>query len=155
MDGVESVFGFGAGEGIPPPRASECNQADRSEMSWEALEISKKRKDIAFVIAGPDEGMEIKVREIIKDSSNIHLIGALKEKKDIFTVRDATRDLNYNLILCTNYFNLLYDLNYLKKERAGSICLFTPVSEEKIKELYDIAYKYYKEKKDDSNGIIS
>ncbi|MDP4039353.1 MAG: glycosyltransferase family 4 protein [Candidatus Pacearchaeota archaeon] len=40
-----------------------------------AKEILKERKDIFFVIRGPDEGMESKVREMIGTEKNILLLG--------------------------------------------------------------------------------
>jgi len=55
-----------------------------------AVNISKNRKDIAFIFAGPDEGKETEVREIVKDYPNIKLIGALSGKDKIACMYQAS-----------------------------------------------------------------
>ncbi len=54
-----------------------------------AKEILKDRKDIDFVIAGPDEGEMKKVKELAEDVDNIHIIGALRGKENIAEMYQA------------------------------------------------------------------
>ncbi len=55
-----------------------------------AVNISKKRNDVAFVFAGPDEGSENLVKEIVKDYTNIKVIGPLKGKEKIAKMYQAS-----------------------------------------------------------------
>jgi len=48
-----------------------------------AINLSKKRKDIAFVWVGPDEGKAVEVNELIKGHKNMRYIGPLKGKEKI------------------------------------------------------------------------
>jgi glycosyltransferase involved in cell wall biosynthesis len=48
-----------------------------------AINISKKRKDIAFVWVGPDEGKAEEVKELIKDYPNMKYLGPIKGKEKI------------------------------------------------------------------------
>lgn len=75
----------------------------------------------------------------------------IKEKKETVFTAEAIKDLGLGYAIITRYFDELCTQKYLEKNKTGSANFYTPVSEEKIKELYEIAYKYYKEKKDDSN----
>ena len=54
-----------------------------------AVEISKERKDIAFVWAGPDEGKLKEVQEIIKGHKNMMWIGPVNDKKQIAEMYQA------------------------------------------------------------------
>lgn len=55
-----------------------------------AINITKKRKDIAFIWIGPDEGKAEEVRELIKDYKNMKYIGPLKDKKEIAKMYQAS-----------------------------------------------------------------
>ncbi len=48
-----------------------------------AVNISKKRKDIAFVWVGPDEGKVDEVKKLIKPYKNMKYIGAIRGKENI------------------------------------------------------------------------
>ncbi len=48
-----------------------------------AKEILKERKDVKFLIVGPDEGMLNKVKELSKDEKNIIILGPIREKEKI------------------------------------------------------------------------
>jgi len=48
-----------------------------------AKEILKERKDLTFVLVGPDEGMKSKIQEMIKDEEKIILLGPIKDRKEI------------------------------------------------------------------------
>jgi len=48
-----------------------------------AIEITKKRKDIAFVWVGPDEGKADEVKKLIKPYKNMKYLGAIKGKEKI------------------------------------------------------------------------
>ncbi len=48
-----------------------------------AINITKKRKDIAFVWVGPDEGKADEVKELIKLYSNMKYLGPIKGKEKI------------------------------------------------------------------------
>ncbi len=48
-----------------------------------AINITKKRKDIAFVWVGPDEGKAQEVRKLIKPYKNMKYLGAIRGKEKI------------------------------------------------------------------------
>ncbi len=48
-----------------------------------AKEILKERKDIKFLIVGPDEGMLNKVKELANNDPNIIILGPIREKEKI------------------------------------------------------------------------
>lgn len=48
-----------------------------------AINITKKREDIAFVWAGPDEGKAEEVKSLIKPFKNMHYLGPIKGKENI------------------------------------------------------------------------
>ena len=48
-----------------------------------AVNITKKRKDIAFVWVGPDEGKAEEVKSLIKPYKNMHYLGPLRGKEKI------------------------------------------------------------------------
>lgn len=54
-----------------------------------AIEISKKRKDIAFIWVGPDEGKLKEVQKLIKPYKNMQCIGALSGKEKIAEMYQA------------------------------------------------------------------
>jgi glycosyltransferase involved in cell wall biosynthesis len=47
------------------------------------INITKKRKDIAFVWIGPDEGKAEEVKSLIKDYSNMYYLGPIRGKEKI------------------------------------------------------------------------
>ena len=53
------------------------------KLALTAIEISKKRKDIAFVWVGPDEGKAQEVSDLIKPYKNMHYLGAIRGKEKI------------------------------------------------------------------------
>ena len=55
-----------------------------------AIEISKKRKDIAFVWVGPDEGKAQEVQELIKNYKNMQYLGPIYGKKNIAEMYQAS-----------------------------------------------------------------
>ncbi len=55
-----------------------------------AINISKKRKDIAFVWVGPDEGKADEVKSLIKNYKNMKYIGPLKDKKEVAKMYQAS-----------------------------------------------------------------
>jgi len=54
-----------------------------------AIEISKKRKDIAFVWVGPDEGKAEEVKELIKPHKNMKYLGPIRGKENIAEMYQA------------------------------------------------------------------
>lgn len=48
-----------------------------------AINITKKRKDIAFIWVGPDEGKADEVKELIKKYKNMKYIGPLRDKSEV------------------------------------------------------------------------
>lgn len=54
-----------------------------------AINISKKRKDIAFVWVGPDEGKAEEVKKLIKGHKNMHYLGAIRGKEKIAEMYQA------------------------------------------------------------------
>jgi len=54
-----------------------------------AKEILKERKDVDFVIAGPDEGELQRVQEMVKGEKRIHILGAVHGKKHIAAMYQA------------------------------------------------------------------
>jgi glycosyltransferase involved in cell wall biosynthesis len=48
-----------------------------------AREILKERKDIDFVMIGPDEGEFEKVKSLAKGNKNIHVLGPMRNKQEI------------------------------------------------------------------------
>lgn len=55
-----------------------------------AKSILKERRDLEFVIAGPDEGEMEKVKELSKNEKKIHVIGAMKGKENIAEMYQAS-----------------------------------------------------------------
>lgn len=55
-----------------------------------AVNISKKRKDVAFVWVGPDEGKADEVSEIIKGHKNMQYLGPIKGKDKIAEMYQAS-----------------------------------------------------------------
>lgn len=53
------------------------------KLALAALEISKKRKDIAFVWVGPDEGKLTELKKLIKGQKNMYYFPAIRDKKKI------------------------------------------------------------------------
>lgn len=54
-----------------------------------AIEITKKRKDIAFVWVGPDEGKAEEVQNLIKPYSNMHYLGPIRGKEKVAEMYQA------------------------------------------------------------------
>jgi glycosyltransferase involved in cell wall biosynthesis len=54
-----------------------------------AKEILKKRKDLSFVMVGPDEGMKDKVKNLIGKDPNILLLDAIRDPKEIAAMYQA------------------------------------------------------------------
>ena len=54
-----------------------------------AKEILKERKDVSFVIRGPDEGMRETVKQLIGNEKNILLLDATRDKKEIVSMYQA------------------------------------------------------------------
>lgn len=54
-----------------------------------AINITKKRKDIAFVWVGPDEGKAEEVKELIKGYSNMKYLGPLRGKENLAEMYQA------------------------------------------------------------------
>ena len=54
-----------------------------------AVNISKKRKDIAFVWVGPDEGKAEEVKELIKNYRNMKYLGPIRGKEKIAEMYQA------------------------------------------------------------------
>ena len=59
------------------------------KLAQAAINISKKRKDIAFVWVGPDEGKAQEVKNLIKNHENMHYIGPLYGKENIAEMYQA------------------------------------------------------------------
>ena len=55
-----------------------------------AIELSKKRKDIAFIWVGPDEGKAEEVQSLIKNYPNMKYIGPLRGKEKIAEMYQAS-----------------------------------------------------------------
>jgi len=55
-----------------------------------AINISKKRKDIAFVWIGPDEGKAKEVKKLIKNYKNMKYLGPIKGKEKIAEMFQAS-----------------------------------------------------------------
>lgn len=55
-----------------------------------AINITKKRKDIAFVWVGPDEGKAEEVKELIKPYKNMKYLGPLRDKKEVAKMYQAS-----------------------------------------------------------------
>jgi glycosyltransferase involved in cell wall biosynthesis len=53
------------------------------KLAQTAINISKERKDIAFVWVGPDEGKAEEVRQLIKGHKNMQYLGPVHDKKEI------------------------------------------------------------------------
>lgn len=54
-----------------------------------AINISKKRKDVAFVWVGPDEGKAEEVKKLIKPHKNMHYLGPISGKEKIAEMYQA------------------------------------------------------------------
>ena len=59
------------------------------KLALAALEISKKRKDIAFIWVGPDEGKAEEVKQLIKGHKNMKYLGPIQGKKNIAEMYQA------------------------------------------------------------------
>ncbi|OGJ15866.1 hypothetical protein A3K73_01735 [Candidatus Pacearchaeota archaeon RBG_13_36_9] len=59
------------------------------KLALAALEISKKRKDIAFLWVGPDEGKLEEVKQLIKGHKNMKYIPPIRDKKKIAEMYQA------------------------------------------------------------------
>ena len=55
-----------------------------------AINITKKRKDIAFLWVGPDEGKAEEVKELIKPYKNMKYLGPIKGKENIAEMYQAS-----------------------------------------------------------------
>jgi len=55
-----------------------------------AINITKKRKDIAFVWIGPDEGKADEVQALIKPYKNMHYLGPIRGKENIAEMFQAS-----------------------------------------------------------------
>ncbi len=55
-----------------------------------AINITKNRKDIAFVWVGPDEGKAEEVEKLIKPYPNMHYLGAIRGKENIAEMYQAS-----------------------------------------------------------------
>lgn len=53
------------------------------KLALAAINISKKRKDIAFVWIGPDEGKAEEVKKLIKSHKNMKYLGVIRDKKEL------------------------------------------------------------------------
>ena len=54
-----------------------------------AINITKKREDIAFVWVGPDEGKAEEVKKLIKPYKNMHYLGSIRGKEKIAEMYQA------------------------------------------------------------------
>jgi glycosyltransferase involved in cell wall biosynthesis len=59
------------------------------KLALAAIEITKQRKDIAFVWVGPDEGKLNEVLELIKPYENMHYVPAITEKEGVAEMYQA------------------------------------------------------------------
>jgi glycosyltransferase involved in cell wall biosynthesis len=59
------------------------------KLAQAAINISKKRKDIAFVWVGPDEGKEAEVKSLIKGHKNMYHLGAIRGKEKVAEMYQA------------------------------------------------------------------
>lgn len=59
------------------------------KLALAAINISKKRKDIAFVWVGPDEGKAEEVKELIKNYPNMKYLGPIRSKEKIAEMYQA------------------------------------------------------------------
>lgn len=55
-----------------------------------AIEITKKRKDLAFVWVGPDEGKAEEVKQLIKPYSNMYYLGPIRGKEKVAEMFQAS-----------------------------------------------------------------
>ncbi len=55
-----------------------------------AIELTKKRKDIAFVWVGPDEGKAEEVKKLIKDYNNMYYLGPIRGKEKVAEMYQAS-----------------------------------------------------------------
>jgi len=60
------------------------------KLALTAIEISKKRKDIAFIWVGPDEGKASEVQQLIKGWKNMKYLGPIYGKKNIAEMYQAS-----------------------------------------------------------------
>ena len=60
------------------------------KLALAAINISKKRKDIAFVWVGPDEGKAEEVKKLIKPYKNMKYLGPLRGKEKIAEMYQAS-----------------------------------------------------------------
>ncbi len=59
------------------------------KLALAAINISKKRKDIAFIWVGPDEGKAQEVERLIKSHKNMKYLGAIRGKEKIAEMYQA------------------------------------------------------------------
>jgi len=59
------------------------------KLAFAAIDITKKRKDIAFLWIGPDEGKAEEVAQLIKPYKNMKYLGPIKGKKNIAEMYQA------------------------------------------------------------------
>jgi len=60
------------------------------KLALAAQEITKIRKDIAFVWVGPDEGKANEVKKLIKGYKNMKYLGAIRDKKEVAKMYQAS-----------------------------------------------------------------
>ncbi len=60
------------------------------KLALAARNITEKRKDIAFIWAGPDEGKADEVQKLIKGYSNMKYLGPIRDKKKIAEMYQAS-----------------------------------------------------------------
>jgi len=59
------------------------------KLALAAINISKKRKDIAFIWVGPDEGKAPEVKRLIKSYKNMRYLGPIRGKEKIAEMYQA------------------------------------------------------------------
>lgn len=59
------------------------------KLALAAKKISEKRKDIAFVWVGPDEGKAQEVKDLIKGHKNMHYLGPIRGKDKVSQMYQA------------------------------------------------------------------
>lgn len=59
------------------------------KLAQAAISISEKRKDVAFVWVGPDEGKAEQVKNLIKGHKNMKYLGAIRDKKQLAEMYQA------------------------------------------------------------------
>jgi len=59
------------------------------KLAQAAINITKNRKDVAFVWVGPDEGKAAEVERLIKPYDNMHYLGAIRGKENVAEMYQA------------------------------------------------------------------